>query len=85
MTSDYSKFLWMPSCFSEFENHEEWENILDRYERTMPGELWEDISLGDVYIGDIYITDADGMLTPDARRKLKRELKRWIEENVHFE
>lgn len=85
MTSDYNNFLWMPSCFSEFENHEEWENILDRYERTMPGELWEDISLGDVYIGDIYITDADGMLTPDARRKLKRELKRWIEENVHFE
>lgn len=85
MTSDYNNFLWMPSCFSEFENHEEWENILNRYERTMPGELWEDISLGDVYIGDIYITDADGMLTPDARRKLKRELKRWIVENVHFE
>ena len=85
MTSDYNNFLWMPSCFSEFENHEEWENILNRYERTMPGELWEDISLGDVYIGDIYITDSDGMLTPDTRRKLKRELKRWIEENVHFE
>lgn len=85
ITSDCNNFLWMSSCFSEFENHDEWENILNRYERTMPGELLEDIYIGDTNIGGIYITESDAMLTADARRKLKRELKRWIEENVHFE
>lgn len=85
MTSDCNNFLWMPSCFSKFENHDKWENILERYKRTMPGELWEGIDLGDEYLGDIYITEKGAMLTTEARRKLKRELKRWIEENVHFE
>ena len=84
-TSDCNNFLWMSNCFSKLEKHEEWENILERYKRTMPGSLWEDIYLGDIYVGDLYLTEEGAMLTADARRKLKRELKRWIEENVLFE
>lgn len=84
-TSDCNNFLWMSNCFSKLEKHEEWENILERYKRTMPGSLWEDIYLGDIYVGDLYLTEEGAMLTSDARKKLKRELKRWIEENVSFE